>query len=144
MHGDGLNVANRVPCSEYHDEAADTQFADLGDKFLVRDLRVLHVVAVRDEAPESHEARGVENAVLEPRQEEADTVLADTEDALDVLAVFSLVAHEDIAAHADDFQQVALTVGVEEAREGLSDKMHFLHLLGRLSDELLCWEDSLL
>jgi hypothetical protein len=55
-----------------------------------------------------------------------------------------LVADEDIAAHANDFKLMRLAVSVEEPRERMRDEIHSLHLLGRLSDQLLCWKYSLL
>ena len=56
-------------------------------------------------------------SVLKPGQEEADTILANPEDAFDVGACFSLVTYKNIAAHADDFKLVRHAVSVEEPRE---------------------------
>lgn len=49
MHGQRLNVAQRIAILVDHDEAAYAQIVDLGDEVLVWDVLMLDVVPVADE-----------------------------------------------------------------------------------------------
>lgn len=109
MHSERLNVTLSITCFENDNEAAHTHRVNLRREFFVRDIFGLLMVAMLNEALECVEAASVEDAVLEPRQEETDAILADAEDALHVARVLSLIAQEDVAADADDLQLVLVT-----------------------------------
>ena len=109
MHSERLNIALRITCPIDDNEAAHANSVDLGCEFFVRDVFGLFMVAMLDESLECVGAAGVKDTILEPRQEEANAILADTEDALDVAGVFALVAQEHVAADADDLQLVLVT-----------------------------------
>ena len=119
MQGKWLDIARCVACSKDDDEAANTKVGNLLCKLLVRNLCLLFVIAMHNEALESLCTRGVEYAVVKPRQKVADAVLANAVDALHICAVFALIAHEDGATHADDLQLVLVRVSVQEPRERL-------------------------
>ncbi len=54
--------------------------------------------------------------------------------------MFAVVPDEDGAAHINDLKLVLIAISVQIARQTLSDKVHFFHLLRRLGDQLLSGE----
>ena len=100
------------------------------------------MVAIDYESFEGVQALSVDNTVLKPWQQEMDAILAYTEDALDVLAIFAMVTHESAAADANYFQLMLVAISKQVPRHRLGDEVNALHLLWGLCEKLLRWERS--
>jgi len=136
VHCEWLAVALSVASLINHDEAADGELVNGCDECLVGNINVLLMVTMADESLETLRAARVEDAVAQPGEQEADTVLAHAIDALHICAL-ALVSLENLTASADNLELMSFTVSMEVPGERLGNKVHFFHLLRRLCDELL-------